>query len=228
MNHCFKEGKLSEARAWLAESGASIGLLQESAPPAVRNDLYDQVATPGRVAWGTGIWTAGHQVRAVAHRATVPGGAVGGEAPSSEGPITLISVYGQLEGFLGTQWSIPNLHRILSDLTPLLADHKRRGRIVLGGDFNAGVTFDKDRIGGLRSHSLLFDRLEAFGLKSVIPYRDASDQTVTWKGSGEKQSDYVFVSEELAYRDPELRWHNELSDHAAIMVDVDLPEPTGL
>jgi endonuclease/exonuclease/phosphatase family metal-dependent hydrolase len=99
---------------------------------------------------------------------------------------------------------------------------------VLGGDFNAGVTFDKDRIGGLRSHSLLFDRLEAFGLKSVIPYRDASDQTVTWKGSGEKQSDYVFVSEELAYRDPELRWHNELSDHAAIMVDVDLPEPTGL
>lgn len=59
------------------------------------------------------------------------------------------------------------------------------------GDLNADVTFDKDRIGGVGSHSLFFDRLEAFGLKSVMDYRHSSQQTVTWKGSGQKQEDYI-------------------------------------
>lgn len=133
MNHCFKQGKLGEARSWLAHSGASIGLLEEAGPQDATDGLYEQVAAPGRIKWGTAISAPGVQLRAVAHAKTVPGGAVVGEARSSEGPVTFIRVYGQLESFLGTQWSIPNLHRILSDLTPVLADGRRRGRIVLCG-----------------------------------------------------------------------------------------------
>ena len=102
----------------------------------------------------------------------------------------------------------------------MLADPLRRGRIVIGGDFNANVTWDSDSLSGLGNHSRFFDRLEAFGLRSVIDYRDPKAQTITWKGRGRKQNDYVFVSSELEAELINLHWEEELSDHAALLVDV--------
>jgi len=147
------------------------------------------------------------------------------ETESLEGPVTFISVYGVFERFLNTIWSIPNMHRIVSDLTPVLADPKRKGRIVLGGDMNVDVAFDTDPRGVPGSHSLLLDRLEAFGLKSVLPNRDPEHSTPTWRrGRSGFQNDHLFVSKELSHSTPEVVWDPQgFSDHAVIVVDIDLP-----
>ena len=61
MNHCFKEAQsLERARAWIsAESGASIGLLQETPKLSPEDGLWEPVDEPGRIEWGTGIWAPG-------------------------------------------------------------------------------------------------------------------------------------------------------------------------
>lgn len=80
----------------------------------------------------------------------------------------VVSLYGLLERMLGTEYSITTLHRTLSDLTPVLSDPARRGRIVLGGDLNASLEWDRRRRSP--THRLLFERIEAFGLVSVLGY----------------------------------------------------------
>ena len=222
MNHCFKEAQLDKARSWIQhDSGASVGLLQEAPLLDPAEGLWE-VSDPGPVRCGTAVWAPSFERVAVSHRTSVPAGAVVAEIEGEDGPITFVSVYGKAETFLGTQWSIPNLHRIVSDLTPILADRRRRGRIIMGGDFNASVTWDEDPLSGPGSHSRFFDRLEAFGLTSVLDYRDPAEQTVTWSGTARKQIDYVFVSNELHAELLDVHWDEALSDHAALLVEVDL------
>ncbi|MFN8164580.1 MAG: hypothetical protein U0R26_12305 [Solirubrobacterales bacterium] len=227
-HHAFKTKRTSEALGWLDDGlRADVGLLQEAAPPVSGEFIYEQVESPGANAWGTAVRSVGVPLEPVPlAKGSVRGGAVAAEAASEAGPVTFISVYGVLEHFLGTDWSIPNLHRIVSDLTPLLADPKRKGRIIIGGDLNADVAFDTERIGGLDSHSRFFDRIEAFGLKSVLPNRDASDQPPTWRrGNAGGRNDHLFVSEGLECSGADIVWDEDgLSDHAAIVVDVELPK----
>jgi endonuclease/exonuclease/phosphatase family metal-dependent hydrolase len=226
-HYSFRSSRAEEAASWLDSLGAEVMLLQEAPDPG-GGAPYEQVTSPGRSPWGTAIRGNGRLAleRVALPKASVPGGAVVAETASVAGPVTFISVYGVFETFLKTIWSIPSLHRIVSDLTPLLVDRSRGGRIVLGGDFNASVSWDKDRIGGLGSHSLLFDRLEAFGLKSVLPFRDPNNLMPTWRrGGGRQQSDYMFVSESLEHEAAEVVWSEDgLSDHAVVLVDIDLPD----
>ena len=45
---------------------------------------------------------------------------------------------------------------------------------------------------------------------------------MTWRGTARKQIDYVFVSNELHAELLDVHWDEALSDHAALLVEVDL------
>ena len=55
-------------------------------------------------------------------------------------PITLVSVYGLLDGS-----ALASMHRVVADLLPLF-DSPDGARVILGGDLN--VTGSPDRVGG--------------------------------------------------------------------------------
>jgi exonuclease III len=110
-------------------------------------------------------------------------------APPDHQPITLISLYGQMiDGH-----SISTLHRILSDLTPILG--RSRKRVILGGDFNASPQFDRPP--KYQAHRILFDRVRNFGLIDCL--NDGSKGT--WRAPQKTlqyyQLDYLFVSESI-------------------------------
>jgi endonuclease/exonuclease/phosphatase family metal-dependent hydrolase len=148
------------------------------------------------------------------------------EVADSVSVLTVISIYGLLENLHGTLYSITTLHRLFSDLTILLDDPRRRGRIVLGGDFNASLQWDERQ--GSKTHRLLFDRVEAFGLTSCLPYGGKPQRTWRAKsGDFPWQLDYLFISEELADRaSPAAVVEDDrvaqLGDHNPIAVTVDL------
>lgn len=225
MHHPFRVAQANDALNWLEALGADVMLLQE-APPPEDQSLYEGVKNAGRTPWGTLIRREKVGLKRVPlPHVSVPGGAVVAEIDSPGGPLTFISVYGVFERYLNTIWSIPNMHRIVSDLTPILADPKRKGRIVLGGDMNVDIAFDDDPKGVPGSHSLLLERLEAFGLKSVLPNRDPENRTPTWKrGKSGFQNDHLFVSRSLTHSPPQVVWDDQgFSDHAVLMADIDLP-----
>jgi endonuclease/exonuclease/phosphatase (EEP) superfamily protein YafD len=125
-------------------------------------------------------------------------------------PITAISLYGIFERLLGTEYSSTTLHRSLSDLTGLLDDPKRRGRIILGGDLNAWP----GRWG--KTHRILFDRIENFGLQSCLDYHEQPTPT-----HRKVQTDYIFLSDELCPLSPGCVVDvGDLSDHHAVVVDL--------
>jgi endonuclease/exonuclease/phosphatase (EEP) superfamily protein YafD len=125
----------------------------------------------------------------------------------------VISLYGLLERLLGTEYSITSLHRSLSDLTHVLDDRTRRGRIILGGDLNASPA----KWG--KTHRVLFDRIESFCLESCLDYREQPTPT-----HRTVQIDYLFLSRELV---PLISAGyvidvGDLSDHRALVVDAPL------
>lgn len=229
MHHGFsRDGSAAAWQALVARERTDVALLQESAPPSPALEGYEApLFTPDTTVsnrvWGTAIWTRHHRLRPLDIEATVAGTITAAELDADGPPITLISVYGKPEHLLGTEYSITTLHHVLSDLTGLLEDRRRRGRIVLGGDFNANPAWDKRQRN--RSHRLLFDRLENFGLRSVLPYDPPAHATFR-KNIAIRQIDYLFVSSEISVTearvldDPEPR---DLSDHwpvaAALEID---------
>ncbi len=93
------------------------------------------------------------------------------------------------------------------------------------GDYNANPAFDDDRADTVRgTHDLVFDRLELWGLRSVLPYRKNEHPSWFPRGSGTPfQLGHLFLSEEIALEasPATLVRHDELSDHARLHVDID-------
>jgi hypothetical protein len=88
--------------------------------------------------WGSGVYSPKYKIKEYTLRTNLKGAVTAAEIelyPNSS--VIVVSLYGMLENLLNTQYSIPNLHRILSDLTVILEGKDTRDRIVLGGDFNA-------------------------------------------------------------------------------------------
>ena len=122
------------------------------------------------------------------------------EIPYNEELYTFVSLYAILEN----GYSITTLHRMFSDLTPIL-DGKmdswgKRRKVILGGDFNASLQWDEQQPG--ESHKIMFDRLENFGMVDLI--REKYNQPVqTWRRKNAKrkwQLDYVFASQNITDR----------------------------
>lgn len=208
--------------------GTSVALVQETRPPSKPLDgtlAFERVDSRRGGSWGTAVWSPSLSLRQLDHRRTERGAAVVCELETATGPVTFVSVYAKLEALPRGGYAITTMHRVLSDLTEFFEDPKRRGRIILGGDLNANPAFDDDRADTVRgTHDLLFERLELWGLRSVLPYRENPHPTWHPRGSGAPfQLDYILVSEGMGFEasPANLVRHDELSDHAQLFVDID-------
>jgi endonuclease/exonuclease/phosphatase family metal-dependent hydrolase len=203
----------------LTHAGYDLMLLQEVPPPPSDLDghiIFEALDPPLKRGdrRGTGIWSRwplelltesrSHLGAAVVAQVATPEGSTGirshpgaavvAEVATPEGSVTAYSLYARFEyvtyasnGRRG-DYAVTTLHRVLSDLTVHLEDPARRGRAVLGGDFNCNPKWD------LKSkhptNRALLDRVEAYGLRSVLPI-NAHHQIPTFKKS---QIDYLFVA----------------------------------
>jgi hypothetical protein len=219
MNHWQTKSRSEEAwRYLLEELHPDVALLTEASPPAaiVQDARVVFAEVPGRD-WGSAVYVADDlelrllPIEVVSH----PGAFVVVEIDSPElsAPITAISLYGLFEKILKTDYSSPSLHRSLSDLTVVLDDPTRRGRIILGGDLNVSPL----KWGPL--HRVIFDRIELFGLESCLDYRERPTPT-----HRQVEIDYVFVSRELVPRVSagSVVDVGDLSDHRALVVEIEL------
>jgi len=117
--------------------------------------------------------------------------------------MTLISLYGLMESDGPTKgYSIPNLHRMLSDLTGLFNGHiKGRRNIIMAGDLNASTQLDP--IQHNKSHQILFDRIRDFGLRDVYELSGNTSHVQTLRHRRTKtnwQNDYCFIGKSLVER----------------------------
>ena len=116
------------------------------------------------------------------------------------------------------------LHRVLSDLTPLLHKEKNKRLFVIAGDYNLSKQWDERFKHRDPAHAIFFDRLEDFGLVDcTFQYFNKHVQTNRHTRSDFPwQNDYIHVSRELAkklvtceVKDDPLVY--ELSDHNPVI-----------
>ena len=141
-------------------------------------------------------------------------------------PISLICMYG-IEDKASNSY-VANLHRYLSDLTPILKD--RRRSIVIGGDWNADIQLDGRNGNTANANRLFFERLRDFGLQDCLAswveypvqtHRHNSDVDFPW------QLDYLYATSAIANRITDVRVIDtpqirEVSDHNPIEVVIEM------
>ena len=203
-----------------------IALLQEIKPPKTdfdnRSLIYHEL--DGKRSWGTALFSKFPIIREVYSNNSYPGsaGLIVAEISLDDSVVlTIVNIYGQLDynGYAST-----TMHHILSDLTPIL-HHKGNRKIILGGDFNVSRQFDEKY--NYPSHSIVFDRIEDFGLINCTQkFFSKHVQThVHNKSKFEWQDDYLFVSKNIAnlITDCQVLANEsmrELSDHYPVIIDV--------
>jgi exonuclease III len=141
-------------------------------------------------------------------------------------PISLICMYG-IEDKASNSY-VSNLHRYLSDLTPILKGKRRN--IIIGGDWNADIQLDGKNGNSENANKLFFERLKDFGLHDCLAssieypvqtHRHNSDVNFPW------QLDYIYATSLIANKiknarvidTPQIR---EISDHNPIEIVIDV------
>jgi endonuclease/exonuclease/phosphatase family metal-dependent hydrolase len=168
--------------------------------------------------------------------ASVPGTFAAAEI-SAEGvePLLLISAYGLLEN--GS--SHPSLHRLLSDIEPLIHSAKSR-RMVIAGDLNSG---DQPYDWSTPFHVPVWQRFELLGFRNLlaqfasgpllncsctkgIACRHVRTQKFRANSSRPWQADYVLVTTALEARfcralneSPDEGW---VSDHCPVVAELNV------
>ena len=230
--------------AWdyfLDELDADIFFFQEAKPPKTidRQNLiwHNAGKSLGRKDWGTGIYSKKYKLLEEPEESIPESGrqlfkelCIVANTKIEGVKLTLVSVYGRFDKMgNGSIYSIPNLHRVLSDLTGILnGDINGKRNIVLGGDLNASLQFD-DKWGG-KSNEIFFDRMNDFKLNDCFKLQGRKDfvQTLRQRGSkGGWQNDYIFVSESLSKKfvdcevitTPQVR---KYSDHNIVISTLDI------
>ena len=176
--------------------------------------------------WGSGIYSMKSKIQECSFKNNFFGSVVASEVSIEKdfNPI-VISLYALMEAILGSDYSIPNLHRIFSDLTGLLESRKTKNRIIIGGDFNASLQFDNKN----HTHKVFFDRLKEFNLINCFDdYFDDPVQTHRHVNSEKPwQIDYFFMSKELSKKligcvvidNGKIR---KFSDHNPVVIELDI------
>lgn len=232
--------------------GAGVALVQEAVPPIeLERDraVYGEIA--GHRNWGSAVvaldprvsveplravripWTRRRFLLANTHPGSV---AIARLLVPGIQPITLVSVYGVLDGS-----PVSTMHRVIADLVPLF-DSPHGARVILGGDLNvSSATKDPRQIARAEA---VFAAIRSLGLveaKSHVAQPPASlaecpcgnGETCTHLGTWSNvELDHLFVSPSLAGQLTALSVDTAaveagLSDHAPIVLDLALsPERT--
>jgi hypothetical protein len=142
----------------------------------------DRVKPPRDLKWGSAVVSYGPQLRGIEHAVgpfddalvdllrTFPGSVAIAEI-EYEFPIIVVSAY----GIIDHGYAESTVHRILSDLTPLIDERHGRG-IIVAGDLNITTQWSakhKSFLRGRQKECLLrdrnlFERFEALGLHNVV------------------------------------------------------------
>jgi exonuclease III len=253
MNHWQRTAAQREQSwQWLESrlvAGVDIALLQETVvPPEYHDRAVNEPAVIGPHAqWASAVVTSRAAIEAVGTatscyskaacvlQQTFPGSVQIGSLDVGEAaPIFAVSVYGCWDAH---RCADTTMHKILSDLTPLL-DGVGWKRTVLGGDFNVSTQTE----GSQRARdATVFARLASLGLVDLLaenkPLRppiedcwcdkartDRCRHVQTQKHSRSDRpwnNDYLFASHELAERliscAPVGEWDWTLSDHRPVV-----------
>jgi hypothetical protein len=152
-------------------------------------------------------------------------------------PITCVSVYGMIDVYAQT-----TMFRIVADLIPLF-DSPYGDRVVLGGDFNI-TTATSQGAPEFKRYDAILRAVESLGLRNVVETAavrppqleacacgaSACHHLWTFGGPPGSQLDWLFATPELAHRcrllEVERAGSSELSDHAPVIADFDLPPST--
>jgi hypothetical protein len=237
MNHWRRRGA-TRARAWafLDEVvAADVALLQEAVPPAGRARVIGPDGSrPTREP--TGALVAARDlpiaklpsVRVSWHRGPVDllrtllgSVAVARVTPDDTAPIVFVSVYGAMD----PGYAVTAMHRVLSDLTPLL-DSPTGRRVVLGGDFACST----QRPTPLRErHRNLFDRIASLGFVDLLSLTKHRRPRLRGCPCGDGECAHVRTVRSKKTRVP---WHDDylfatrpLSDKVVLCRQWDTGEP---
>ena len=235
-NMAYWQHKYLHNEAWkylLDQIGADIILFQEGRPLEAMYTQRDHLIwneIGGKRNWGTGIYTPKYELLEENIETQFKGVFSIGNTKINNEKITLISLYGLMENSGPTKgYSIPNLHRILSDLTGLFNGHiEGKRKIIMCGDLNASTQFDEMQKNN--SHRILFDRIDDFGLKDVYQLSGNKSHVQTLRHACSQrhwQNDYFFMSDSLVKKftkyeiidNEEIR---KFSDHNIVIIEMDL------
>jgi exonuclease III len=194
-----------------------IALVQESTPPPslISDSHFVWKPIGGSRNWGTGVYVRDLPVSEVS-LTTFQGWVTVAEVKLNKNvPLIVISLHAQIiDGY-----SITTLHHILSDLTHLIDG---ASNVLLGGDFNAGLLWDKKQKSP--THKIMFDRVEAFGLLNCHRlFHNKEQRTFRGRGGEPWQLDHLFMSKHLTktIRSCDIVENEEvisLSDHNPIVM----------
>jgi exonuclease III len=221
-------------QAWdyfLNQTEADLFLFQEGRPTEDMQDdeklIWREIG--GRRDWGSGIYSPTFKLVEERIKTGFTGEFVIGNAKVNDQELTLISLYGLMESDGPTKgYSIPNLHRMLSDLTGLFNGHiGGRRNIIMTGDLNASTQLDTMQHN--KSHEILFDRIRDFGLRDAFELSGNKNHVQTLRHSRSKmpwQNDYCFVSKSLekkyvGYEIKDTEDVRRFSDHNVLIVEID-------
>jgi hypothetical protein len=212
-----------------------VALVQEAVPVGRgrsvvfrETGIRDDRVQPSRdLQWGSAVVSYGPQLRPIEQVTgpfsstpidllrTFPGSVAIAEI-ELESPIVVVSAY----GIIDHGYAESTVHRILSDLTPLI-DERRSRRIIVAGDLNVTTQWSakhKSFLRGRHEECLLrdrnlFARFEALGLHNVVVREKSGPLEGCECSSGIEckhvqtqrhdrsifpwQNDYIFLSEDL-------------------------------
>lgn len=277
MNHCMRS-QTARRKAWdylRDELHADVAIVQEASPPKEFMSVYQPIDEKHpRYKWGSAV-VALRSDLVLRARPRIPlagcnmNPPTGAELPDSHpgacavadvldargSQFTAISLYGQWEVMADrrTIYSCARLHRMISDLTGVLAT-SRRHPVVLAGDLNltTQVAYSGQPRAETDGAAAAFARLRAWGLTDCVshtranrprladcscPEGDACSHVQTFRlnnrvDSRPTQLDYAFVSDSIASKltgcrvvHDDAAWR--LSDHCPIVIELDGHSRTG-
>lgn len=202
-NMAYWNYRAFQSEAWkyfLQNLNCDILLFQESFPDyeKLHTDRLVWHKIGGTRPWGTGVYSPKFEIKEVLIDTKFIGSITAVEVSLTDKfKLIVISVYGLMEKILNTTYVIPNLHRILSDLTELIEGRNTKHRLIIGGDFNATLQIDEQQTGN--SHKVFFDRLQEFQLVNCFDnyYEDFVQTHRHNRSTKPWQIDYFFISKRL-------------------------------
>jgi exonuclease III len=269
MNNCLRSHEARQ-RAWeflRNDLRADIALVQEANPPAELGAVYRPIdVNNARLNWGSAIISFRPDLilkprpRVALSETYIPG-VTGDDLPDSHPgacavtdvidsggnfQFTAVSLYGQWETIPdGRIYSCARLHRMISDLTGVLATSRRRP-VVIAGDFNVTtqIAYGGQTQAETDGAVAVFSRLQSWGLadcfevtsahrprpaECTCPAADSCTHVRTFRlknssDSRPTQLDYAYISKNLVSKlqrcdvvHTDDAW--ALSDHCPVVLD---------